>query len=195
MTDQEGLQIVFSCERISVAIEQTIPSRPETTHEQSSTTCVTQKCCGHVQDQKHDNYLASCPPASQRKRKVSTMTFSRHTCIFNPSTYGSKAKASELGFPREFHNSKLTYPHQVSKIIILDEPVPSNFYTCTISFWGTVDYALLFLTASKYLTRSSLLGTIHSQTVVILDLHPSTHVLALVSHTRRQPLCKILITL
>jgi hypothetical protein len=54
---------------------------------------------------------------------------------------------------------------------------------------------LLLLTTGKYFTSSSLLCAIHSQAIVILDLHPSTHILALIRHTRRQPLCKILIAL
>jgi hypothetical protein len=54
---------------------------------------------------------------------------------------------------------------------------------------------LLFLTTSKYLAGSSFLCTIHGQAVVRLNLHPSTHILALIRHTRRKPLCKILIAL
>jgi hypothetical protein len=49
------------------------------------------------------------------------------------------------------------------------------------------------LTTGKHFTCSSLLCTLHSQAIVVLDLHPSTHVFALVRHTRRKPFCEILI--
>lgn len=53
----------------------------------------------------------------------------------------------------------------------------------------------LYLTASEHLACGSLLCTVHGQAVVILDLHPSTNIFALIRNSRRQPLCKILVAL
>jgi hypothetical protein len=50
-------------------------------------------------------------------------------------------------------------------------------------------------TASKHLPKRSLLQAIHTQTIVLLDLHPGSRVLAVVGFALGQPFGGVLVSL